>query len=378
MQKGFEILLYEMLSRLWGWLQLRWAELRGETVVHRRRHKRRWFTYGDDSRELLILRWTTLAGLVLCGVMFLVGAVKLVSYGVDYLSSAMGSRQLRQAYYEAVTPPPAGMTPAPTEIPPMVTETPSTASATDGAVIDVAVTVPETPQPRETVAQPTQLPERLRNLTYANNPGRQVNSRFESIRQQNADIVGWLAIDGLIDEPVVQRDNIYYMSHDYQGKANINGAIFLDEIISLDRWPYTLLLYGHNMRSGAMFGSLRNYENLSFYKANPFITFDTIYADGRYVIFSVTTVTLDSSDWRYLDVAKLVSNGVESRQEVLTMLLDASVIDTGVDVQPEDQLLLLVTCVGEDAERRVVAARRIRADEDEVGLLRLVQNSRTR
>lgn len=60
----------------------------------------------------------------------------------------------------------------------------------------------------------------------------------------------------------------------------MNGAIFLDESCDLSTRPYTLMLYGHNMKSGAMFGNLRNYENLTYYKNNPFIKFDTAYEDG--------------------------------------------------------------------------------------------------
>jgi hypothetical protein len=39
-----------------------------------------------------------------------------------------------------------------------------------------------------------------------------------------------------------------------------------------------------------------------------------------------------------------------------------------LDVQPEDQLLLLVTCVDGEDERLLVAARRLRPNEKEEGL----------
>ena len=41
----------------------------------------------------------------------------------------------------------------------------------------------------------------------------------------------------------------------------------------------------------------------------------------------------------------------------------------------EDQVLLLVTCMGDDSERRVVAARRIRADETETDVREIAGNS---
>jgi sortase (surface protein transpeptidase) len=44
-------------------------------------------------------------------------------------------------------------------------------------------------------------------------------------------------------------------------------------------------------------------------------------------------------------------------------------------VRPDDQLLLLVTCVENDTERRVVAARRVREGEDEAQLKTLEERS---
>ena len=179
----------------------------------------------------------------------------------------------------------------------------------------------------------------------------------------------------MIDEAVVQRDNEYYLDRDYRGYHNVNGAIFLDETCDLDTRPYTLLLYGHNMKTGAMFGSLRNYENLTFYRNNPFITFDTAYEDGRYVIFAVATVSTTSGSWLYVDFTRLSSPVIADRTNAISALLSRSIYRTQVDVAADDQLLLLVTCVDDDMERRVVAARRIREDEDEATLEKLIRRT---
>ena len=41
-------------------------------------------------------------------------------------------------------------------------------------------------------------------------------------------------------------------------------------------------------------------------------------------------------------------------------------------------MLILVTCVDKDEERRIVAARRVRDGEDEIELKKLVEKSRKR
>ena len=76
-----------------------------------------------------------------------------------------------------------------------------------------------------------------------------------------------------------------------------------------------------------------------------------------------------------LNLSSLNSSQVEKRREALTMLSRASVFSSGVTVLPEDQVLLLITCVDDDQERRVVAARRIRDGEDEEALRKQVNQS---
>lgn len=196
------------------------------------------------------------------------------------------------------------------------------------------------------------------------------------IRRQNDDIIGWLTIKDLLDEAVVQRDNQYYLDRDYRGYHNKNGAIFLEESTTLRTRPYTLMLYGHNMKTGATFGGLRNYENLTYYRNNPFVTFDTLYEDGRYVIFAVCTISTNPRNWRYVNFAHLNSSYVELRQQAIDSLFRFSDYSRQIDVQPDDQILLLITCVGEETDRRIIAARRLRDDETEEGLLRIVQRTR--
>ena len=157
---------------------------------------------------------------------------------------------------------------------------------------------------------------------------------------------------------------------------NENGAIFLDENCNLNTRPYTLMIYGHNMKSGAMFGCLRNYENLSFYKENPFITFDTIYEDGRYVIFSIATLDVINSK-RDIEVLSLLNTSSRSlRQQAINALASSSVFKNEIDVDGDDQLLLLITCVGNENERRILTARRIQEGESEAVLRMIVEETK--
>jgi SrtB family sortase len=327
---------------------------------HKRR--RRYFFLPREGKGQRIL--TQAVTVLLIGV-FLFSAGKLISYGAEYLSARNLSEDLRQTYHaekeqESLSSPSPAATPEGT---PLVTTT-------------HFMTPPGT---NETTPTPTPAPTavaRLSPMPYPNNPYTIMNSRFTKLRRQNEDIIGWLTVKGVVDEPVVQRDNQYYLRRDYKGYHNNNGAIFLDESADLRTRPYTLMLYGHNMKTGLMFGKLRNYEDPGYYRSNAFITFDSIYEDGRYVIFAVGTVSTDPKNWRYVNWSHLNSTSVTNREGAIASLQRFSVYGKYIDVRADDQLLLLITCVDEETDRRVVAARRIRDDETEAELNALVQKTR--
>ncbi len=218
----------------------------------------------------------------------------------------------------------------------------------------------------------------LRSVPYGPQSS-QLVQRFARLRQQNRDIIGWLNIEGMLDEAVVQRDNEYYLRRDYQGYHNVNGAIFADEDCNFSTRPYTIVLYGHNMKTGAMFGGLQRFGQQGYYHAHPFISFDTVHESGRYVVFSVMTAGLSPQKAKYLDLAKLSSSTVMWREEAIASLQEGSEYTRTIDVAADDQILLLVTCASEDREeRRIVAARRVREGEYETALAALVRQSRKR
>lgn len=179
------------------------------------------------------------------------------------------------------------------------------------------------------------------------------DDRFIALRKKYPDFIGWLKIDGETDEPVVQRDNEFYLDHDAGGRKNINGALFLDAIVDLKTRPYSLIIYGHNMRSGAKFGNLYRYEEPSFFFSHSLITFDTIYENGTYEAFAAGTFKTDDIDIFFMNTLD-----VTERKLMIKSLRENAAVDTGADIRAADQLLFLITCVDNDTERRFVAAKR--------------------
>ena len=202
----------------------------------------------------------------------------------------------------------------------------------------------------------------LRPVSYPDNPKLEISGRFRSLRKKSKYIVGWISFDQ-VDEAVAQKDNTFFLNHDALGKRNSNGSIFLDEDIRLITRPYTLFLYGHNMKSGNMFGRLKKYKENAYYYQHRIITFDTMYEEGQYAVFAVMEMNTVPGTGQWYDLWSLNTNNIADREKAIRMLESRSAISSMLDVQADDQLLLLITCLDGETERLVVATRRLRDGE---------------
>ncbi len=156
----------------------------------------------------------------------------------------------------------------------------------------------------------------------------------------------------------MQRDNVFYMNHDAMGRENGNGAIFMDARGGLREDRQTLILYGHNMRSGQMFGQLWQYEHDAFRKENETIYLDLESGMEEYRVFAAGRFGIEESMPNYLDILHLCSKNMTLRKEAVRQLIDYSETDGGT-VGEDERVLVLITCVDDENERRYVAAGRI-------------------
>lgn len=305
-------------------------------------------------------------GIALCSIVLVVSASMLIRYYSQIYRANSATNQFRELYNvqastaETENPVLAAtsvQTEAPTSAP---TETPAPA-ITSAPVITPG---PEINSASEFLAQwPSHYPgnEQLR-----------IQEKFTPLRRQNRDVVGWLSIEGVVDEPVFQRDNSYYLTHDATGAKNPTGALFLDENCNLRTVPMQVLIHGHNMKEGAMFGSLKKYKvkDASFYREHPFIQFDSLYESATYVIFAVAEVNIVAGNTHYFPFwHKFRFDDSESFRQYVSLAKEYSRFKVDIDVQPGDRLLTLATCSsGDDNLRLIIMARMVREDEDTIML----------
>ena len=106
--------------------------------------------------------------------------------------------------------------------------------------------------------------------------GRKVD--FAKLKAENPDTKGWIWLpDTNIDYPIVQgKDNDYYLHRDFSGNYLYDGCIYIDA--SVER-PFSenenTVIYGHRMRSGAMFNNLGKYSDREFFDTHRTIFIET-------------------------------------------------------------------------------------------------------
>ena len=188
--------------------------------------------------------------------------------------------------------------------------------------------------------------------------------KYETLYNKNRKLIGWLKIEGCdIDYPVMQTsNNEYYLDHNYNQEYDKNGSLFLDKDCDAAFPNDNMIIYGHHMKSGKMFGNLNYYSKESFWEDNKEFTFDTIYETGTYAVMYVFRSKIYSEEeivfkyYQFIDATS--ENEFNSNMEEMANM---SLYDTGVTASYGDRLITLSTCDSSEEDGRfVVVAKKIK------------------
>lgn len=191
----------------------------------------------------------------------------------------------------------------------------------------------------------------------------EVLDEYKNLYNSNKRLIGWLKIDDTkIDYPVMQTtNNEYFLTHNFNQQSDRNGALFLDKDCDVLEPSTNLIIYGHHMKSGNMFGTLDKYSSEEYYKEHPVIQFDSIYEKGTYEVMYVFRSKIYSEEDVIFKYYQFIDAGSQQEfdsnmQEMAAM----SLYDTGVTASYGDHLLTLSTCdYYVNDGRFVVVAKRV-------------------
>lgn len=193
-------------------------------------------------------------------------------------------------------------------------------------------------------------------------PGR----NYQPLVQENSHLAAWLMIEGIeVDYPVLYTpdDPEYYLRKAFDGSYALSGSLF----IGADCFPdgTNIIIYGHNMKDGSMFGGLDAYADEDYAREHSEIIYDLIQPDGSYerLTFEVMAAfysriySVDEENmFRYYYGTDL--SDPDEFQHYIEEVMSASLYDLGVTAEYGDRLLTLSTCSYHTEDGRFVVVAR--------------------
>lgn len=200
---------------------------------------------------------------------------------------------------------------------------------------------------------------------------------YKSLYEQNEDFAGWLKIeDTLIDYPVMQclEDENYYLNRDFYKEDNKNGSLILDndsnagvgiaeqEYANGSKPSTNLIIHGHTMKSGEMFGNLKMYEDEEYGLSHKIICFDSLYEKREYELIAAfySQVYYQSQDvFKFYKFFQ--ADTQEEFDDWYNNIKELSLYDTGVTAELGDEFITLSCCAYHVEDGRfVVVGKRIK------------------
>ena len=175
-----------------------------------------------------------------------------------------------------------------------------------------------------------------------------VENPYKDSFSANEDMAAWLQIPGtVIDYPVMwtPKDENYYLKRGFDGQNNSNGCLILDTDSCLNPLTTNLIIHGHNMKSGAMFGTLANYAKEDYYKDHKNIILYTEECQRNYEVIAVFRSQVYKKTDEVFKFYKFFQADTEEEFDDFYQNIKAlSLYDTGVTASFGDNFLTLSTC----------------------------------
>lgn len=165
-------------------------------------------------------------------------------------------------------------------------------------------------------------------------------SPYRELLARNKDYRGWITVNGTsISYPMVKgADNDYYLKRSFDRNYDINGTVYMDYRNLGFGFSKHIILYGHNMKDGSMFGELKKYKDERFALENRIIEIEDFYGTRYFEIYASYYAAAESS---------LITTEFSNTTEFQTFI-DEQIVKSNVnyDLRPDENsyILTLVTC----------------------------------
>ena len=183
----------------------------------------------------------------------------------------------------------------------------------------------------------------------------------QNLVQSRKDYRAWLKIDNTnIDYPVMQSsDDIYYANHDIDGNMSLTGAIYMAADNTADLSDDYIVIYGHHMDVGAMFGDLDKFLDKDFFDSNNSGKF--VFPDGS--VFDLKLWAVVHTD-AYED--EVYSVGTQKFDEVVEYVNKYSKYIKPSSLENAKKIVALSTCYDATTNGRIVVFYTLKEEQKAV------------
>lgn len=161
------------------------------------------------------------------------------------------------------------------------------------------------------------------------------------LKRENEDCIGYLELPGtIISYPVMQtKDNPdYYLKHDFNKNYSFYGTPYLSAYCDLEKSD-NIIIYGHNINGGKMFGALEQYKEKKFFDRHKKIYFTTD-QKREYEVFAVMSVNIKEFEyWKFV-----MARDEKDYDEFVEKVLEHSLWRTVEKPKYGEQMIMLSTC----------------------------------
>lgn len=180
---------------------------------------------------------------------------------------------------------------------------------------------------------------------------------LEALRSKNNEVVGFIKVNGTnIEYSVLKhKDNSYYLTHSFDKSYNKYGWIFANYENRFDGTDRNITLFGHNMKNGSMFGSLKNVLTSDWQSKEENLKIFFITDEGKYAYEVFSTYKIYKEEF----FAKSNFKNDNDFLEFIKTIKSRSNKNYNVEVTENDKILTLSTCYKDNNYRVVLHAKRM-------------------
>lgn len=179
---------------------------------------------------------------------------------------------------------------------------------------------------------------------------------INGLKKKNPDVVGFVEIPGTsVAYPVMKSEKPdYYIRRGFDGKQSVYGSIYMDN--ACYEHGANTVLYGHNMKSGKMFGTLKHYLDPGYRDAHREIRYITQDNIACYEVCAVLTASAHDEE--------LVKNLIPYTEQEMEHLQAYLRKHGGVteNVAWGDRLITLATCEYTKKDGRLFVIGRLKEE----------------